>query len=275
MRYVVDLLRITIGCVIQAFTLNALIIPSHLLSGGLTGISIILFHLFALPVSVTYFVMNIPLLLIGYKHLGRKFVFYTMFAICVFSGSLELIHFHRTWTNDPWLAVLFGGVLSSFGGAMVLRSGGSSGGLDIPARLVAKYTTMSMGRFNIVVNAIIVCASLYLFPVELAMYTLVFIFISGVAYDRWFLTHHDQISVRIVTDKGEEVVRRIHHELGRGVTKLEGQGSYTNHQKQVLICVIVREQLYELIHLLQEVDENVFADATQSVAVVGRFQKER
>lgn len=261
---------IVLGCAIYAFGVNQLILPVHLMSGGLTGISILLNHFVHWTVGDWYFVLNIPLLVLGYMYVGGKFSIYTIIAVTLTTVFLDVLHVDVTWTKDPLLCAVFGGVLSGLGGALVLRAGGSSGGLDIIARIVAKYHNVSMGRFGLIVNSFIILVSLYLFQVPIAMFTLISIYTSMRVYDA-ILNHMDRITVMIVTDKGPEMTHTITHSMTRGITRWEAYGGYTQNEKSVLMCVVVNVQLGELKHLALSVDPDAFMTVIPTRSVVGHF----
>jgi uncharacterized membrane-anchored protein YitT (DUF2179 family) len=265
-----ELLQIVLGCSIVAFSINMLIVPALLLTGGLTGICIMVYHFTGWATGTQYLIYNIPLLLFGYKHVGKKFCLYTIFGVAVQSLLLNSIHFNYVLTSDRWLDILFGGFLISGGGALVLRSGGSLGGLDIIGRIVVKRTQLSFGRFGLIINGIIVMASALLFDIQTAMYTLVFIAVASVASDL-FLNHVNRLSIWIVTDYGDDVASSITKNIHRGVTKVNGIGTYTQSEKQLLLCVIVKAQLPELKGIVQSIDRNAFINVTPTQQVFGRF----
>jgi uncharacterized membrane-anchored protein YitT (DUF2179 family) len=265
-----ELLLIVLGCAIVAFSINMLIVPALLLTGGLTGICIMVYHFTGWATGTQYLIYNIPLLFLGYRHLGKKFCLYTIFGVTVQALLLNVLHFNFVLTNDRWLDILFGGILITGGGALVLRSGGSLGGLDIIGRIVVKYTQFTFGRFNLIINGIIVVASALFFDIQTAMYTLVFIAVASIASDL-FLNHVNRLSVWIVTDQGDDIASSLTKNIQRGVTKVNGTGTYTQSEKQLLLCVIVKAQLPELKEIVQKIDQNAFINVTPTQQVFGRF----
>jgi uncharacterized membrane-anchored protein YitT (DUF2179 family) len=265
-----ELLAISIGCAITAFATNEFIIPSHLLSGGLTGICIMIFHFTHWPVGTQYLLYNIPLLILGYMYIGKKFSVYTIYAVVILSLFLNFIKIHHFFTKDMLLNAIFGGSLASLGSAIVLRMGGSTGGLDILSRIIAKYRNVTMGKFSLVVNGCIVTASAYLFQVQTAMYTLISIFTGAKTYET-LLHHVDRATAVIVTTKGEEVAKAITQSMRRGVTKWPASGAYTHGDKEVLLCVIVYVQLSDLQHIVIDEDPDAFITIIPTQRVIGRF----
>jgi uncharacterized membrane-anchored protein YitT (DUF2179 family) len=270
LKTIKELFLILLGCAIVAFSINMLIVPALLLTGGLTGICIMVYHFTGWATGTQYLIYNIPLLFFGYRHLGKKFCLYTIFGVTVQALLLNWLHFDYVLTNDRWLDILFGGILITGGGALVLRSGGSLGGLDIVGRIVVKYTQLTFGRFNLIINGIIVVASALFFDIQTAMYTLVFIAVASLASDV-FLNHVNRLSVWIVTDHGDDIASSLTKNIQRGVTKVNGMGTYTQSEKQLLLCVIVKAQLPELKEIVQKIDQNAFINVTPTQQVFGRF----
>ncbi|MGZ4031737.1 MAG: YitT family protein [Tumebacillaceae bacterium] len=272
MRIVWELFLILIGCAITAFGINVLIVPAGLMTGGLTGICVILYHFFGWPVGTQYFIYNVPLVLLGYKYIGKKFIFYTIYGVVLLSLFLNIIHLNKTWTTDPLLSSIFGDIIMSVGAAIVLRFGGSTGGLDILGRVIARYRDVPMGRFNMVINSAIVVASAGLFEVQTAMYTLISIFAGSKTYEA-LLNHVDRISMIVVTEKGEEVAQAITRSMLRGVTMWNAHGAYTQQEKQVLLCVIVNVQLPELKKVIVKTDDKAFISIVPTKSIVGNFHQ--
>ena len=242
---VLDLLVIIAGTVITAVALNMLTIPAGLLAGGLTGIAQFINHFFSINVGIFYFILNIPLMIAAYKYLGLKFSIYTIISITLLSIFLYIFPIQHLWTDNTLLAAIFGGVLNGIGCGIVLRRGGSQGGLDILSRIIAKYSNVSVGKANLVVNVIIVIVSGFIFDSEIALFTIISMFASMKTYEI-ILNHVDRVSVLIITNKGEEVNQEINMGLHRGTTMWNANGGYTHEGKTVLLCVIVKGELPKL-----------------------------
>ncbi len=264
-----QIIVITFGSLITALGINDLLIPGHLMSGGLTGISIILYHFAKWPVATTYFIMNVPLLLLAYRYISHRFTILTVYSVVVLTVFLAVIHIHK-YTSDPLLSAIFGGVVAGAGSALILRAGGSSGGVDVVTRIVAKYKSMNIGRLSLVLNGLIILACAFLFNVQTAMYTLISIFTSAKMYEV-ILNHVDRRSVIIVTERGNDVAKRIVSTMQRGVTLWNASGAYTDTPKQVLLCVIVNVQLNELKNTVLKEDPTAFLAVIPTHQVVGQF----
>lgn len=268
----IDMAIIIPATFISAFAINSLIIPAGLLSGGVTGISQIINHFFPINVGVFYFLLNIPLLILGYIKLGKKFITYTIISTFLLSLFLFLIPVKAIWTDNLLLSALFGGGLNATGCGLVLRRGGSQGGMDIVSRVIARYKNITVGRANLMINGVIVAVSGFLFGSEIALYTILSIYTSMKTYNL-VLNHVDRMSLLIVTEKGEEVSKFITHEMHRGTTMWEGSGGYTHNEKTILLCVIMKGELHQLKKLVKKVDPNAFISIISTQNVIGRFHQ--
>lgn len=269
---VIDLLIIILGGFLTAFSFNKLIIPAGLLSGGLTGISQIINHFTSINLGVLYFAFNVPLLILGYIQLGKRFSLYTIFSTSVLSTFLYLIPIGEIWTDDILISAIFGGIFASSGAGLVLRRGGSQGGLDILSRVIAKYKNITVGKTNLLINIIIMIISGFIFGSEIVLYTIILIFMSMKTYEV-ILNHVNHVSLLIITDKGEDVSRAINKELHRGTTSWNGNGGYTHLEKTILFCVIMEGELAQLKKIVKTEDPKSFVSVISTQSVVGRFHQ--
>ncbi|WP_052124022.1 YitT family protein [Ureibacillus manganicus] len=268
----IDLLTILAGTALSAVALNMLTIPSGLLAGGTTGIAQFINHFFPISVGVFFFILNIPLMIAAYIFLGKKFSIYTIISITLVSSFLYFFPVQLMWTDNILLAAIFGGVLNGIGCGIILRRGGSQGGIDILSRIIAKYSNVSVGKANLTVNVMIVIASGFLFGSEIALYTIISMFASMKTYEV-VLDHVNRVTILIVTEIGEDVNTAINSELHRGTTMWEATGGYTHHEKTVLLCVAVKGQVTQLKKLIKSVDEHAFISVISTQNVIGRFKQ--
>jgi uncharacterized membrane-anchored protein YitT (DUF2179 family) len=269
-RFVFEILSIMLGSLFFAFGTNTLLLPSHLLAGGFTGICMILYHLFGWSVGTQYFIYNIPLLAFGYFHLGKKFIPYTILAVTLDSIFLHLIPVRFIWTDNIILAAIFGSIITGIGGGLMLRIGGSNGGLDVLARIIAKYKNISIAKFTLIINVIIVAISAGLFDVQSAMYTILSLYAGAKTYEV-ILNHAEKSSVIIVTENGNEVSDALNKALHRGVTTWDAMGAYSHGERTVLLCVIINVQWSELCRVVQEIDPKAFISAMPAQKIIGNF----
>jgi uncharacterized membrane-anchored protein YitT (DUF2179 family) len=267
-----DLFMISVGTAISAVALNMLTRPAGLLAGGVTGISQFIHHFFPINVGFFYFILNIPLMMLGYKYLGKKFSIYTIFSITLLSTFLFIIPVKHLWTDNTLLAAIFGGTLNGIGSGIVLRRGGSQGGLDIVSRIVARHSNVSVGKANLAVNVSIVIASGIIFNSEIALYTIISMFTSMKMYEI-ILNNVNRVSVLIITNKGEEVNQEINLNLHRGTTMWQANGGYTHTDKTVLLCVTVKGELPRLKKIVKNTDPHSFVTVISTQSVIGRFHQ--
>lgn len=267
-----DILTILAGTFITSVALNMLTIPSGLLAGGLTGIAQFINHFYPINVGVFYFILNIPLMIAAFKFLGMKFSIYTILSITLVSIFLYILPIQHLWTDNILLAGIFGGMLNGVGSAIVLRRGGSQGGLDILSRIIAKYSNVSVGKAGLVVNVLIVIASGFIFDSEIALYTIISMFASMKTYEV-ILNHVNRVSVLIITNKGEEVNQKINIGIHRGTTMWDANGGYTHEGKTVLFCVLVEGELPKLKKMVKSTDPKAFVTVISTQNVIGRFHQ--
>jgi uncharacterized membrane-anchored protein YitT (DUF2179 family) len=270
MKTMKELFFITLGCVVMSFGINQMVVPAHLIAGGLTGICVIVYHFLQIPVGTLFFVLNVPLLVVGHILIGKKFSIYTIYSVVITSLLLDVIPVQRIWTHDALLSSLFGGALIGSGSAVMLRFGGSSGGLDIVARIAAKYRNISMGKFSLIVNGAIVLASGFMFDAQTALFTLISIYVAAKAWET-ILTHVNKASVVIVTDRGDRITQSITDTMQRGVTMWKASGGFTKEDKQVLMCVLVNAQIVQLTSIVRVHDPEAFMTVLPTHDTIGQF----
>ena len=269
-----NILIILLGAAIFAFGINYLIIPNHLYEGGATGITLITYYLFKIPVSVMNLVINIPLFILAWRLLGAKTLYYSLlgtFSVSAWLYLFERIPFHIDVQNDTLIIVLLTGIVSGTGLGIIFNAGGTTGGTDIVARIVGKYTNISIGKLMLFVDACVLLFVLLVFQdLRMVAYTLVFVFIATRIIDiiaegggyagKGFL---------IVTQKWEEMAATVSDELRRGVTLLNGQGHYTKKDYKIVYCVVARNEIQQMKVLINKVDPYAFTTITDAHEILG------
>ncbi|QQE76959.1 YitT family protein [Alicyclobacillus sp. SO9] len=267
-----EVIGIAFGTFITALGINALIVPGRLLTSGVTGVAILIQHFVPVSLAVMYLILNLPLLVLSAFQIGRKFTVYTVYSAILLFVFLTTIHVHHIPTHNILLDSVFGGVLSGGGCAIVLRLGGSQGGLDIVTRVIARHRNVTVANLNLIFNAVIIVLSVFLFNIQVAMYTLISIFASSKAY-AVLLNHVGRVSVIIITEHGERVSRAITANMIRGVTSWNAVGTYSNHPKNVLLCVTTNVQLTQLRTIVLENDSKAFISVIATQNVIGHFKQ--
>ncbi len=269
---VIRWLVIILSSIIVAFSWNAFLLPHKVLSGGVSGIAMIISHLTPINTGYINFGLNIPLLVLGLIKLGKKFMVNTILSVVVTSVAL-LIFPIEPISTDPILSAVFGGALSGIGIGLIFRFSGSTGGLDIIIFLLARKKEIPLGTLTFALNAIIVFISGFLFTWDIALYTMLSIFVTGKVIDMVH-TKHLKLTVMIVTNKSEEVRQNLISRLIRGITIVDGEGAYTKEKRKVLFMIISRYQLSEVKKIIRESDPKAFVNIMETVDVMGYFRKD-
>ena len=267
---------ILLGELIASFAVNAFIVPHKLLSGGVWGIALLLNYKLGWPVYLLVFLMNIPLFIYGLFKFGRRFIVLTGISIAASTFFLWLTALLLdTWgislkVESPILSALFGGALVGLGIGLVLRQGSSTGGTDIVAIALNKRYSFPIGTVSTVINFIIITIMAVFFGLEIALLTLVSIFVSSRALDIVQEGFNRRKTVLIISDKMDELVPRVLNELNRGATLLKGSGAYTGADKNVLYSIINTIQLAKMKEIILSVDPHAFFSIIDTKEVIGR-----
>lgn len=265
-----SIIAIIVGSAIMGFGINSFNIPNHLAEGGVTGISILIKLLFpVVDQGIVFLILNIPLFFLGWKILGRTSFIYTILGTVSLSVFLSLFdNVLPLPMNDRLLASLYAGVAVGVGLGIIFRYGGTTGGVDIIARLLQKYWGVSMGRTLFLGDILVIGASLVYLNLESAMYTLVVVFIAARVIDFFQDGAYAGKALTIISDKAEEISKQI-LEFGRGVTLLSGKGAFSGAEKQVVYVVISRNEVMRFKNIVQEIDPYAFLIVNDVHEVLG------
>lgn len=262
---------------ICAIAFNMFYIPNHFLSGGLSGISILLEYLFQIPTAVTIFVLNLPLFLIGARKIDGEFIRNTIISVTLFSLLLSLTNPLRgsVQIEDPLLMAIIGGAINGIGMGLLFRHKMSQGGFDIIAAIIKKKRNMEIGTVLMGLNGILILVSSIVFDLRSAMYTLVALFVSYQVMDRVRKGTNREKTVMIISDETDAIAQSIHLELNRGSTFLKGNGGYSREEKTVIYTTITNTQMGALREIVRQKDENAFMAVTEATEVEGNgFQRQ-
>ncbi|MFZ4452299.1 YitT family protein [Salibacterium aidingense] len=255
-------LFILLGSAIMSFGLVYFNMQNNLADGGFTGITLLLYFLFNVDPAVSNIVLNIPFFIIGWKVLGRTVFMYTIIGTIGLSFFLWLFQAYPLLQvgleEDMTLAALFAGVLIGSGLGMVFRYGGTTGGSDIIGKLGVKYLGWSMGRTLFVFDAAVITSSLVYLDYREAMYTLVAVFTAAKVIDFIQQGAYSAKAAFIISERPEEIADVVLKEMNRGATLFQGKGSFTGIEKEVLYCVVARNELVRLKNLVEKTDPAAF-----------------
>ncbi|MDF2533340.1 MAG: YitT family protein [Clostridia bacterium] len=270
-KYIFMILMIILGSAISGVAFNLFIIPNKLLSGGISGISLILNYLFNINTGLMIFIFNIPIFIFGYKFIDKEFVFLSLIGMIAFSTWIEVFSFlqNSSLVQDVMLSSIYAGVLNGIGLGIVLKNRASQGGIDIIAVIIKKYFSMNIGSTSMIINTCIVVAASFITNLNLAMYTLISMYVGSTVMDKIQQGFDRRKSVMIITNKEKQVAEEVFKRLVRGVTYLEGEGAYTGDKKRVIYCIVSLNQLAKLKQIVREVDENAFITVSDTSEVMG------
>jgi uncharacterized membrane-anchored protein YitT (DUF2179 family) len=249
---------IVIGALIYAVGLNAFLVANHLAEGGFVGISLLLLYKLRIPVGATFLVLNIPLIVISWRLFGHEFVAKTALGVLCVSLFSALTARIQLPTHDPLLAALYAGVVTGFGLGLIFRSGATTGGSDIIARLVRHYRGVRMGRTLFAIDVVVITLVAVIIGRETAMYSLVALFVASRVVDFVIEGAGAAKSVMVVSDRHQDIAQAVHNELGRGTTLLVAKGGYTGREREVVYCVVSREEVNRLQRLVSDIDPRAF-----------------
>jgi len=272
-------LILTAGSMMFAIAINMFIGPGGLYVGGLTGVLQILVMLFydffeiELSLGILVLVFNLPILWLAWKSVGKRFAILTVISVVIQSIFFEVIPVDGI-AGDVMVNSIFGGVLVGLGSGMILKIGASAGGMDIVSQVMSYKFEGSVGKYSFIINAFVVGVAGYYQNWEVAMYTIISIYITSIVIDKVH-TLHKNLTLYIVTQKEEEIKKAIWDELYRGITVLEASGAYTQEKRNVLMLVLSSYELYETLEIIKAVDAAAFINVVKSEAVIGNFIKKK
>lgn len=257
-------LLIALGALIQAVSLRLFLVPAHLASGGVTGISQLINHFTDWPIGGMVFLGNVPLFLLGWRFLGgHLFALRTALAVVTYSLFTDLLLYvpffpKHGLTDDILLNSLYGALLSGFGYGLVYRARGTSGGSDILARILSNWRGIPMSQSYLMVDAAVILAAGFVFGWQQALYAMITLYVSGIAAETTLEGGGTVRMAMIVTSRPEAISNRILEDMERGVTVLEGKGAWTGAPRPVLYCVISRAEVAILKMIVHEADPQAF-----------------
>ncbi|MBQ6559128.1 MAG: YitT family protein [Clostridia bacterium] len=268
----VSFLAITFGAALAAFSLEEFLIPSTILDGGITGVSMILNQLFGKGIGIFIIVLNIPFFLIGLRQLGWRFLIRGVYGIVLFSVMLEVFNGLPQVTSEPLLGVVFGGVTLGAGVGLVLRYGGCLDGTEIVAMLISKKTDFSVGQIIFGINIVIYAVAGILFGWDRALYSLLTYFISFKVIDMVEEGLEQGKAVIIITNEGKTVADTLYKHLGRTCTLVEGTGLVSG-RKEILYCVVTRIEIPEVKRIVKSSDQSAFVTISDVSEIIGNHIK--
>ncbi len=271
-------LLLTLGAILGAWAYVVFQVPNNIVAGGLSGISIVINHFTGWPVGLMYWLMNAPLLILGYYNLGRwRFVWRTLFTATIFSVATDLfVAYLPLWmpayplTNDLLLNSIYGGMVGGISAGLVYRAGSTFGGTGIIGRIVQKRTGLPMSQAYFYTDGAIIALAGIVFGWEIALYGILVLFLSGLAVDYTLEGPNSTRTATIVTNYPQEVSQALMAALDRGVSYWEVTGAYTGRQHFMLMVTLSRSQVTDIKQVVAEVDPEAFLTIGVSNRALGK-----
>lgn len=274
---IIDFIFIIAGSLIGSIGVNMFLTHAQLLSGGVTGIALMLQYKLGVQASYVILLLNVPLFILSAIKLDKKFTLYSLVGLLSFSVGLMITHpiSNILNLNDKLLFCLYGGVVNGLGFGLVFVHHGSTGGFDIISMLIKKkYSNFDLGKISFSINLGIVSISAFIFGLPSALYTLIAMYITSFVLDNVIKGLNQTKSVLIITDKEKEVSDLILKNLNRGVTYIYGEGAYTQEDKRIIYCIVPLAQLPELKSIVKSIDKKAFMSISDAYEVHGKgFQR--
>ncbi|WP_379153773.1 YitT family protein [Paenibacillus sp. sgz5001063] len=271
LKQIGNYLAIIFGSAMIACGFNLFLIPHRLLSGGVSGLAMLVGYFTPFNISLMYLLFNVPLLVAGWFQLGRRFIVLSILSVGATTWLMALIPVTPV-ASDMLLASVFGGVLVGVGAGVSFRVGGSSGGFDILGSIIIRHRDFPIGNVLVGLNGLVILTAAYFDNNwNLALASMVSIYVSGKVVDLIHVSHI-KVTVYIVTTRTDELLQQLLG-LQRGVTKIKTEGAYSHVERDMLMTVTTRYELAELKRIIKSTDPQAFVNIVETVGVMGSFRK--
>lgn len=265
-----NVMLLTLGSFLIAFSVKSVAVPHGLLTGGMSGIALLCYYAFeGLSTGQWYLLLNLPVFVLGWVFVSRRFFFYSLYGMIITSVFIDLI----PWVvpiEDIWLAVLTGGGIMGAGVGVALRSLGSTGGSDILAVICKEKFNMSMGSFEFWFNMLGFIGGFLYLDMHIVLYSIAMTFVIAIGIEYVLGMFSERYMSIVISDKHDEIRQAILTQLDRGVTMLDGTGGYSGDPKQVVLTMISSIQLKELEELVYTIDPDAFLIMGSGFHVLGQ-----
>ncbi len=262
---------ILIGNFLLAFAVGFFLIPYNILSGGVAGVAVVIKAFLPYPTALIANFLVVGLFLIGWLLLGKKFAMQTVVSSFVYPILLTLITEFMTPVDiDPLLASFYGGLVAGVGIGCVIRTGASTGGMDIPPLIIHKFTHIPVATLILIVDIVTVALGLWAYDLQMVLVGFISVFTASFAIDKVLtLGGASSKSIQIISEHYQEISAMIHDQLDRGTTILTAQGGYTNEDKKIVLVVVSQNQYSKVVDLVNQVDKKAFLVVTDATDVHG------
>lgn len=274
-----EYLYIIIGTFLTALGVVLFANPAKIANGGVTGIAIILFHTLNFDVGISILILSIPLFILGLFIFGKEYGLKSLIGTLLYSGFTMILTRILgvagiiDYANHVsyLLSAIFGGILFGAGLGFVMKSGANTGGTDILAQIIAKFTPLTLGNSMFIIDAVIVSFSVFIFGIEAALYAIITIYITSVGIDKVLLGlgSYSSKTIYIISDKRDEIKKFILEDLDHGGTILEGKGLYTDTERPVIMTVMSNNKIGRFTNYIHQIDKDAFIIVHDAYQVMG------
>jgi len=266
-----EITMIAVGCIVFTYGMSAVMIPARLFSGGLAGIAMIIgYQVPSVDLGMVYLLLNVPLIVLGWVFISRRFIAYTIFGTAFFSLAASMLRPKPVILADPLLAALLGGVICGFGCGLILKSIGSAGGLDILAIYLNRRFGIRVGTVAFAANASVIVAGGWMLDLNLALYSIILLFTCGWVTNTVVSGFNARMALIIVSDNSDIIARELLGKFNRGVTFLNGQGGFSKSPKRVILAVTTVTEVPKIKEMIFATDPKAFVVINNTFEVLGQ-----
>lgn len=260
------------GCVLAGFSLSCFLASNDIIAGGVSGVATIINHFLKIPIGVMIILINVPIFIWGIIKFGKSLGVATLYATIALSFFTDLFSAVGTLTKDMLLASVFGGLIAGVGYGMVFYSNATTGGVDIIANIIrSKYRHLPIGKIILTVDLVIILFAMYVYRnINIGLYSIISLWLTAYVLDMILEGFNFAKLALIISDNYAEIAKLINTKLDRGATFLNGQGTYTNNEKKVIMCTIKEKEIPMLKDIIKSVDDDSFVLITDAREVLGK-----
>lgn len=271
-KYALEYIYIIIGAFFMAVSTASILLPNQLSTGGISGISTILYYLFNYPVGLTMLLINVPLFVIAMVKVNKRLFFKSILGTILLSVFIDLLENLSPITNDRFLACIYGGIIMGIGTAIILKAGASTGGTDLLSYVIRAYNNkFKSSRVIIIADTIIIFFNIIFFrEIEIGLYSVIAIYLMGKMIDIIFEGIYFTKIMFIISEKYEEISKEIGILVKRGSTGIYSKGMYSGKQNVMLFCVASRKEVAEIKQIIKQIDKNAFIVTTDAIETLGK-----
>ena len=271
-KYALGYIYIIIGAFLMAVSTALFLLPNQLSTGGISGISTILYYSCNYPVGLTMLLINVPLFVIAMVKVNKRLFFKSILGTVLLSVFIDLLENLSPITNDRFLACIYGGIIMGIGTAIILKAGASTGGTDLLSYVIRAYNNkFKSSRVIIIADTIIIFFNIIFFrEIEIGLYSVIAIYLMGKMIDIIFEGIYFTKIMFIISEKYEEISKEIGILVKRGSTGIYSKGMYSGKQNVMLFCVASRKEVAEIKQIIKQIDKNAFIVTTDAIETLGK-----